>query len=125
MLERGLTRMIARKLFGRLSMRRRLASMVLLMGALVVAAELAPAPARAWDPQWDYRGDYRTWGYSGLNNYCLAGNEMCVAACDYSVPGGFLLGKCYDHCYRGTAVCDASRIPGPRHRLHARRRVDP
>jgi hypothetical protein len=103
-------------------MRRRRASMVLLMGALVVAAELAPAPARAWDPQWDYR----TWGYSGLNNYCMAGNGMCVAACDYNVPGGFLLGKCYDHCYRGTAVCDASRIPGPRHyRLHARRRVDP
>jgi hypothetical protein len=100
-------------------MRRWRAPMILLMGSLVVAAALAPVPARAWD-------DWRTWGYSGLNNYCLAGNDMCVAACDYSVPGGFLLGKCYDHCYRGTAVCDASRIPGlKRYRVHARRRDDP
>jgi len=92
--------------------------MILLAGSLVIAG--ASLPARAWDPAWDYR----TWGYGGLGNYCGAGNAMCVAACDYSVPGGYVLGKCYDRCYRGTAVCDASQIPG-RHRLRPRHRVDP
>jgi hypothetical protein len=89
--------------------------MILLVGSLVAAG--GSLPARAW---------VSSWGYPGLNNYCGAGNAMCVKACDYSVPGGVMLGKCYDHCYRGTAVCDASRIPAPgRHRLHARRRADP
>jgi len=102
-------------------MRRLRAPMLMLIGSLVVASGLAPVTARAWDPRWDYR----TWGYGGLNNYCGAGNAMCVAACDYSVPGGFPLGRCYDHCYRGTAVCDASRIPAPGHRLRVRHRADP
>ena len=95
------------------------ASMILLLGSLVMAG--ASLPARAWDIRWDYR----TWGYPGLNNYCAAGNAMCVNACDYSVPGGYALGRCYDHCYRGTAVCDASRIPAPgRHRLRPRHSAD-
>jgi hypothetical protein len=100
-------------------MQRWRAPMILLVGLLVVAA--GALPARAWDPTWDYR----TWGYGGLNNYCGAGNAMCVAACDYNVPGGYPLGKCYDHCYRGTAACDASRVPAPgRHRVHLRRPAD-
>jgi hypothetical protein len=103
-------------------MRRSRALMILLTGSLVVAFDFAPVTARAWDPTWDYR----TWGYGGLGNYCGAGNAMCVQACDDSVPGGFILGRCYDHCYRGTAVCSASQIPVPgRHRVHLRRRVDP
>jgi len=93
--------------------------MILLVGSLVIAA--GGAPARAWDPTWDYR----TWGYGGLNNYCGAGKAMCVAVCDYNVPGGYPLGRCYDHCYRGAAVCDASRIPAPgRHRLRPRHSAD-
>jgi hypothetical protein len=101
-------------------MRRWRASMILLVGSLALAA--ASLPARAWDPTWDYR----TWGYGGLNNYCRAGNAMCVSACDDSVPGGYTLGRCYDHCYRGTAACDASRIPAPGHRhVRLRRRADP
>ena len=95
------------------------APLVLVVASLVAAGGLAPTPARAWDPT-------ITWGYSGLNNYCLAGNAVCVEACDYRVPGGYMLGKCYDHCYRGTAACDASRIPTPgRHRVRLSRRRDP
>jgi len=96
------------------------APFVLVVASLVVAGGLAPVPARAWHYTWD---PTLTWGYGGLNNYCGAGGALCVQACDYSVPGGYVLGKCYDHCYRGTAVCDASRIPTPgRHRVRLRRR---
>ena len=84
---------------------------LLLVGTLVAA--LAPLPAGAW-------------GYRFPVD-CGGGNEMCVAACDYHVPWGLVLGQCYDHCYRGTAICAASQIPplGHRRLLHLRRRADP
>src|SRR5580704_6130892 len=91
-------RAIARRMSGGSQMRGRQlrglgAPIAAVVGLLVVAGGLASGPARA--------GDYtRAWGYPGLDNYCLAGNDLCVDACDYNIPGGYLLGKCYDHCYR-------------------------
>src|SRR5947209_6452711 len=49
----------------------------------------------------------------GLFSVCGAGLDLCVQDCDYGVPGGLMLGRCYDHCSRGAGVCEASRIPRP------------
>jgi hypothetical protein len=84
------------------------AAAITMAGSLAVAGWLAPAGAAAL-PFWLPLG-------------CGAGDALCVQACDYSVPGGWPLGKCYDHCHSGTAVCYARQIPRP---VHYRVRRDP
>lgn len=70
-----------------------------LFGLVIAAGFLILAPARAHP--------------IGPFPDCGAGLDLCVQACDYSVPGGLVLGRCYDYCSRGAGVCEASRIPRP------------
>jgi hypothetical protein len=75
------------------------ASTILVLGLMVAAGCFAPATAHA---------------YTTRNLLdCGSGWDLCMQACDYSVPGGPPLGKCNDYCTKGTSVCEASRIPLP------------
>ena len=83
----------------------------LLSGLLLVAGCFAAGMARA-DP------------YAVFID-CGARWDFCVQACDYSVPGGPVRGKCYDYCSKDAGVCEASRIPVPAsYRHHSRYSTD-
>ena len=57
----------------------------------------------------------------GVSLDCGARWDYCMQACDYSVPGGPVLGQCNDYCSTGANVCEASRIPRPvSYRSHSR-----
>lgn len=87
------------------------ASTSLVLGLAVAAVCSTPATARAHTHR--------------VALDCGTGLDLCVRACDYSVPGGLALGKCYDFCSRGTGICEASRIPVPAsYRAHSRYPVD-
>jgi hypothetical protein len=75
------------------------ASATLVFGLVIAVGCLTPATARAHT--------YR------VSLDCGARSDLCAQACDYSVPGGPVLGKCYDYCSRGAGICEASRIPVP------------
>jgi hypothetical protein len=70
-----------------------------LFGLVISVGGLIVAPARAYP--------------TGLFFDCGAGLDLCVQACDYSVPGGTALGKCNGYCSQGAGICEASRIPRP------------
>jgi hypothetical protein len=77
----------------------------------LAAGCLLPGPARA-DP---------------IDRFLACGNgmESCVQYCDYHFASVPLLSRCYDYCYRGAGVCEASRIPRPvGYRSHAPSRAD-
>jgi hypothetical protein len=77
----------------------------------LIAGCLAPAAAHAHP--------------SGVFLDCGARWDFCQQACDYSVPGGPVLGQCYDYCTKGAGVCEASRIPLPvRYRPRSRYPID-
>jgi hypothetical protein len=44
---------------------------------------------------------------------CGARLDLCIPICDGMVPGGILLGRCYDRCSTGAGICEASRMPVP------------
>src|ERR1700732_2181854 len=44
----------------------------------------------------------------GVSLDCGARWDFCMQACDYSVPGGPVLGQCNDYCSTGANVCEAS-----------------
>jgi hypothetical protein len=73
------------------------ASATLVFGLMIAVDCFAPAAAGAYTAR------------AFLD--CGSGWDACMQACDYSVPGGRLLGKCYDYCATGTSVCEAGRIP--------------
>ena len=86
-------------------------SAILVFGLIVAAGCFTPATARAYTAQ--------------ISLDCGSGWDLCMQACDYTVPGGPLLGKCNDYCSKGTSVCEASRIPLPaRYRSHSRYTID-
>ena len=62
---------------------------------------------------------------AGVFPDCGSRWDFCQQACDYSVPGGWVLGQCYDYCTKGAGVCEASRIPLPvRYRPRSRYPID-
>jgi hypothetical protein len=75
------------------------AQATLVFGLVIIVGCLTPATARAYT--------YRVF----LD--CGARWDLCVPACDYSLPGGPALGRCYDFCSRSRGICEASRIPVP------------
>jgi len=86
------------------------ASASLVCGLVIALGCLTPAAARSYTHR------------VAIN--CGAGLDMCVPACDYTVPGGLVLGKCYDSCSRGAGICEASLIPRPvSYRSHSRYQV--
>jgi hypothetical protein len=83
------------------------ASAALALGLMAAAGGLCPDTAHAYTA----RGSMD----------CGAGWDLCMQACDTTVPGGPLLGRCNDYCARGTSICEASRIPLPAgYRSHPR-----
>jgi hypothetical protein len=83
------------------------AAATLVSGLMIAVGSLAPATARVYTAR------------AFLD--CGSGWDFCMQACDYTVPGGEILGKCYDYCAKGTSVCEASRIPSlTRHRSLSR-----
>jgi hypothetical protein len=92
-------------------------SAILVFGLTIAVECFAPATARAYRAQISYTAQI-SWD-------CGRGWDLCMQACDYSVPGGPLLGNCNDYCSKGTSVCEASRIPLPeRYRSHSRYTID-